>query len=442
MAFAVVWETTFRQYKEKYMKNIIKITGIVALFTLVSFSILSAGAGSGLQLKLSLQDGEKQKSSPQLEEWGKEMDKWGEKLEQSLDNGQPIPPVPPIPPFDTNDFNGQSPKLGLYLEDLDFEEAYKMHYPNCYGVLITGVVNGGNADRAGLVKDDIIMEFDGQKVRYESHLLNLRDSKKVGDTVPITFFRNETVMTTELTFAGVEKEDAKYYETDENKFGMGRKLSPGYGGGFIEVTRIDYNFDVINNLIGGYGFGPVKDAIFIGGGGMGNIGNGWFIGGKGAGFKYNKNIPHNTEVPNIPDSTLNVKRTLNIESGFGGVTIVKKIALFSPKVVLDIGTMLGGGNTFLEIAQTDGNYSWDETNLNNGINWYAKYEKSYVVINPSVGLLVRINNWLGLQAAYGYLYAWSIDEQWRERPFDFDVSGKSPEVPNGSTVSAGIWFGF
>ena len=49
----------------------------------------------------------------------------------------------------------ERPKLGLYLEDMDFEEAYEMHYTENYGVLIEGVVRGGSSDRAGLREGDI-----------------------------------------------------------------------------------------------------------------------------------------------------------------------------------------------------------------------------------------------------------------------------------------------
>ena len=66
-------------------------------------------------------------------------------------------------------------KLGLYLEDLDFETAYEMHYPDSYGVLVTSVISGSNSHKAGLTDNDIIMEFDGEKVRFENHLLSLRN---------------------------------------------------------------------------------------------------------------------------------------------------------------------------------------------------------------------------------------------------------------------------
>ena len=78
------------------------------------------------------------------------------------------------------DYHDQKPKLGVYLEDMDFEDAYEMHYPECYGVLISSVISGGNAHKAGLTDNDIIMEFDGEQIRYEDHLVNLRNTKKIG----------------------------------------------------------------------------------------------------------------------------------------------------------------------------------------------------------------------------------------------------------------------
>lgn len=369
---------------------------------------------------------------PQMEEWGKDMEKWGEKLEQSLESGQPIPPIPPIPPL-SEDYNDQTPKLGVYLQDMDFEDAYQQHYPECYGVLITGVVKGGNADRAGLIKGDIIMEFGDDKVRFEDHLLNLRDSKKIGETVSVKYFRNEKVYDTELTFVPYEEEQEKYFNPEKVTT---KKLSAGFGGGYVQALWLDYDAKGINTFIESYGFGEINDVTYIGGGGMGNIGNGWFLGGMGAGFTYDKNIPFT-----LP-SGQNVKRSLKIESGFGGVTIMKKLPVFTNKIVLDMGTMIGGGGTSLEIAQSSGEYSWSDTGLEDGVNWYAKYEKGYFVANPSVGLLIRVKNWFGFHGSYGYLWTWAPDDDWTEKPFEFTVGGTSPDVPSGASATVGVWFGF
>ncbi|MBC8525683.1 MAG: PDZ domain-containing protein, partial [Candidatus Cloacimonetes bacterium] len=74
----------------------------------------------------------------------------------------------------------ETPFMGVYLDDLDFEDAYEMHYDYNYGVLLDGVVKGGPADKAGLMEEDIIMEFDGVKARYEDRLRSLIKSKHVG----------------------------------------------------------------------------------------------------------------------------------------------------------------------------------------------------------------------------------------------------------------------
>ncbi len=385
--------------------------------------------------------------SEEMEVWGEEMEQWGDELERSIEIEREIPPLPTLPSlmnelgYAGSSSSNQKPKLGVYIDDLDFQTAYEMHYDQCYGVLITGVVEGGNADQAGLMDDDIIMEFDGEIVRFEDHLLSLRDSKNIGDTVEIKVFRNEKEVITNLTFGPYEEEDSGYYYPDKKEIIKTKKLSPGFGGGYIMATKVEYDFDEINHFIASLGFeDPIEDAIYFGGGGMGNIGNGWFLGGAGAGMMYQKKIPYNF-------NGADVQRRLTLESGFGGVTIMKKFALGTERFVVDMGTLIGGGTTSLEVSQSNGSFSWDQSqsSLDDGLNWYAKYEKGYLVIQPSIGALVRIKNWFGIHGSYGYLYTYSTDDDWTEKPFDFTVqegSVGSPEVINGTTASVGIWFGF
>jgi len=407
---------------------------------LVSLSIFCISLVSGINFQdkneLKKLDQSMDNFEESMEKWETQMEKWGEDLENSIEQGQPIPPIPPIPGINAlAEYDELSLKLGIYIENMDFEEAYHRHYPECYGVVVTGVVNGGNADRAGLISDDIIMEFDGEKVRYESHLLNLRDSKKIGDTVPVKYFRNEKVMETVLVFAPpVITEDNSKDWGDFDDFGKKKKLSVGYGGGGPLGILVDYDLDNLNSFIGLYDFQPIdkNSVVFFGGYGMGNVGKGLFIGGMGAGLKYDQKF-------NTADGNT---RLLNIESGFGGVTVTKKLPLFSSDVILDFGTMIGGGRTTIELAQSDGNYSWDTPSIEEGNNWYAKYEKDYLTLYPSVGVLVRIKSWFGLHASTGYLWNYSIKESWSALPLEFDVGGdNAPDPFNGQTVEIGVWFG-
>lgn len=58
------------------------------------------------------------------------------------------------------------------------------------GAYVVDVVAGSAADDAGIKVDDIIVEFDGQKITEDTSLSNLISKKKVGDKVNVKIFRN------------------------------------------------------------------------------------------------------------------------------------------------------------------------------------------------------------------------------------------------------------
>ncbi len=329
-------------------------------------------------------------------------------------------------------------KLGLYIDDLDFEEAYQRHYPRNYGVLITGIVRGGNGERAGLLKDDIIMEFDGEKVLFEDHLLNLRDSKIVGDSVDITFFRNGKIRHTTLVFAPEKVQIDKGSKVIEKK----KKLFPGYGGGGPSAVLIDYNFAGINQFLRRNGFSALNSssAVVIGGYGMGNVGNGLFIGGMGAGMENSQQIQVKDK-----DGTLLGYRKYKLGLGFGGVTLTKKYPVYSNRFIVDMGLLLGGGSLSIQMNQTDGNLAWDNE-INSASTYSVTYKKDFFVYQPSVGLLYRIKNWFGIHASVGYFGTYSSNKDWTDDMFLFTVtpaSGKdSPSLPNNLSYSIGFWFGY
>lgn len=329
----------------------------------------------------------------------------------------------------------ERPKLGLYLEDMNFEEAYEMHYPENYGVMIEGVVRGGSSDRAGLREGDIIMEFDGDKVRYENHLIRMRDSKKIGDIVAIKFFRDEKVLATNVTFYPSEE----ISEEAAEELGIRKKkLSPGFGGGGFEPVIIDYDFGGINDFLKDNGFKEITGSyvVALGGGGMGNVGKGWFIGGMGAGFEKRQQVA----VKDL-EGDITGQKMYKLSSAFGGVTLNKKHPLFTERVVLDVGIMLGGGGTELVVSQTDGDLTWND-NITGKNTYSVKFNKSYFAYRPSVGLLVRIKNWVGIHGSVGYLGTYASDDEWTEKPFDFTVGGASPAVPSGLSYTIGFWFGY
>lgn len=165
---------------------------------------------------------------------------------------------------------------------------------------------------------------------------------------------------------------------------------------------------------------------------MGNVGKGWFLGGKGFGF-------HHTEDISNPDG--DGKRHLIIDNGFGGVTITKKIPLFTERLVLDLDLLLGGGSISVTIGQSDG-FSWDSNTIT---GYYQKFEKGYFAGEASVGLMLRVKNWFGFHGRFGRMETFMLNDNWKESTFNtdvFTVGGTAPEIPSGLTYTLGVWFGF
>ena len=406
-------------------KSILRVSLIIAIVAFLFVLPVTVFAQDTLEENVE-EFGEK------MEAWGEKMEVWGEDFEQSIENGD-IKPIPKLPFGDNwdDDFD-ENPKLNAYLDDMDFEDAYQKHYPYCYGVYVSDVIRGGNAEAAGIRGGDIIMEFDGEKVRFEDHLLQLRDSKKVGDTVNIKIFRNEKEIDTEFTFALPKPEEEHEHKMpDFEDMKKEKKLHPGYGGGGPELILLDADFAGINALLEANGFDDLTGTYMplFGGYGMGNVGNGWFIGGAGYGYEKIQKI-----------SVDNGTRRYEYKVGFGGMTVNKKVALMK-NVVVDLGLLIGGGEASLELRETNGEYSWND-DFDDNPNYYAfKYRKKFMAYHPTAGVLIRVLPWMGIHGSVGYLGSYSFNDDWKDDYFHYTVKGDSPTILDGVSYSIKIWFG-
>jgi serine protease Do len=85
------------------------------------------------------------------------------------------------------------PYLGVRYTPITDEIQKENQLPVNYGVIIergagveeVAVVPGSPADKAGLVENDIILEFDGQRLTSITNLTTLIRRKKIGDTVTL-----------------------------------------------------------------------------------------------------------------------------------------------------------------------------------------------------------------------------------------------------------------
>ncbi len=382
---------------------------------------------------------EKQKfDEKKFEKAMEKVDRAMEKLETDLEK---IPESSDVKVIKIEKGSGNTPKMGVYLSDLDFQDAYEMHYPYCYGALITGVNDDGPAKKAGLIEGDIVMKFDGVKVKYEDHLVKLIHSKSIGDVVKVVAFRDENIIEAELELFSPKRESEEAIVTKDGK--VKTKLSVGGGGGsWIPVWYAPKDeFEDINTLLDSVGFNLLDEkGIFTNGfGGKGNVGKGWFLGGMGTWYSIDKKRGYTTT------NNMNVTRRMNYSFGYGGVTLDKRLAI-SKKLITSLGFMLGWGGHELEVSQTDGSYNWNEIkdNLEASDNNTIKISRDYIMFQPKVMMMYRILDWLGIRAEAGYLLSHSFTSGWNANSCGdtFEVNNSPDTSFDGYTISIGPWFGF
>lgn len=87
--------------------------------------------------------------------------------------------------------------LGISVIAIDAQKSAQSGYPE--GLFVKSVNEGSPADVAGIKQNDIIIEFDGSRVKTYNDLTQLKAKKEAGDTVKITVQRNNQKVDLKLT---------------------------------------------------------------------------------------------------------------------------------------------------------------------------------------------------------------------------------------------------
>ena len=87
-------------------------------------------------------------------------------------------------------FNGGTAHLGVALGEVTSKKAQELKLPAVSGAMVTSVEKESAAAKAGLEKDDVIVEFDGVRVRSSAELRRLIHETPAGRTVAIKVIRD------------------------------------------------------------------------------------------------------------------------------------------------------------------------------------------------------------------------------------------------------------
>jgi serine protease Do len=108
-----------------------------------------------------------------------------------------------------------------------------MGLPSASGAMLASVIQGGPAEKAGLLPGDIITEFNGRPVADSEALVNLVVATKPGTSVPVTVYRKKQKKTMNIVVDELDL-DAE----------QGRQARGGGSGPVEEPTATGFGMEV------------------------------------------------------------------------------------------------------------------------------------------------------------------------------------------------------
>ena len=136
--------------------------------------------------------------------------------------------------------------IGVLPQDIDSDLRASLDLDKIRGVLITKVENDTPAEKAGLKRGDVIVEFDNKEVENVAKFRILIANSEIGVEYPVKIIRDKKAKTLKVTLVprpGEETATSKETETKEaNKLGL--KVEPR-NGDFANRYKIETNEGVI-----------------------------------------------------------------------------------------------------------------------------------------------------------------------------------------------------
>ncbi len=107
------------------------------------------------------------------------------------------PPAPPAPPAHPAGVTGSF--LGVHVSEVDSDRARELNLKEERGVEVTGVEEGSPAEKAGVRKGDVVLEYNGQRVEGTQQFIRVVRETPPGRQVKLGIHRGGSPMTIAAT---------------------------------------------------------------------------------------------------------------------------------------------------------------------------------------------------------------------------------------------------
>jgi len=143
--------------------------------------------------------------------------------------------------------------LGVYIQDITKDMKEALDLKSKRGVLVRDVVKDSPADEAGIEQEDVIIRFEGKKVRNSSNLTSLIRDSSPGEKVKLKILRNGKERTLTVTL-GERPKDEFFYEYEfEPFFSEAKRIKPyTYSFCLFSGSRIGVRVQDLTEQLGEY----------------------------------------------------------------------------------------------------------------------------------------------------------------------------------------------
>jgi Do/DeqQ family serine protease len=131
--------------------------------------------------------------------------------------------------------------LGIFMQDVDQNIAKHFKLKKPKGVIVTDVVKGSPAEKAGINAGDLILEIDGREVKNSIQLRAYVQSKKPGDKVKLKVLRDGKEMVISVNLGSADKFASAQPSKERSQNTKDIGISVREEGGKVIVQSVDPN---------------------------------------------------------------------------------------------------------------------------------------------------------------------------------------------------------